>query len=78
MLLNAEGQFNTMKAGGINNLDTPLHTAVELGTLDTITELLNSGASIACLNIAGQTPLHVCVLNTLEEPLQASIYTYNY
>lgn len=74
MLLHAGGQFNTMKAGGINNVDTLLHTAVKLKALDTIKILLSSGASIACLNKAGQTPLHVCVLNKLEAPLQASIF----
>ncbi|XP_026331563.1 transient receptor potential channel pyrexia-like [Hyposmocoma kahamanoa] len=70
MLLEAGGQFNTMKAEGINNVNTPLHTAVELDSQDTITELLNSGASITCLNEAGQTPLHVCILNKLEESLK--------
>lgn len=61
-----------MKTGGINNVDTLLHKAVELNALETIKALLNSGASVACLNKAGQTPLHVCVLNKLKEPLQVS------
>ncbi|XP_026320538.1 transient receptor potential channel pyrexia-like [Hyposmocoma kahamanoa] len=69
-LLEAGGQFNTMKAEGINYVDTPLHMAVELKAVDTIKALLNSGASVVCLNKAGQTPLHVCVLNKLEEPLK--------
>lgn len=72
MLLEAGGQFNTMKAEGINYVDTPLHIAVELKALDTIKALLNSGASVVCLNKAGQTPLHVCVLNKLEEPLKVT------
>ncbi|XP_072948321.1 transient receptor potential cation channel subfamily A member 1-like [Epargyreus clarus] len=69
MLHAAGGTHNTMKIHGINNVDTPLHTAVELENMDAIKELLNAGVSIACLNAAGETPLHVCVKKELEDPL---------
>lgn len=55
---------------GLNNLDTPLHTAVELENLDAVKELLNAGAAIHVLNKSGLTPLHVCVKKELEEILQ--------
>ncbi|XP_049879814.1 transient receptor potential channel pyrexia-like isoform X2 [Pectinophora gossypiella] len=70
MLIKAGGTHNTMKARGLNDLDTPIHTAVELENKDAMNELLNIGASIACLNTAGLTPLHVCVRRELELPLQ--------
>ncbi|KAI8423126.1 hypothetical protein MSG28_014206 [Choristoneura fumiferana] len=60
MLLEADGTFNTMK-GIIDNVDTPLHTAVEIRCLSSIRLLLDAGASVACLNSAGLTPLHLCV-----------------
>nr|XP_026490186.1 transient receptor potential channel pyrexia-like isoform X1 [Vanessa tameamea] len=69
MLINAGSQFNSMKGSGFN-VDTPLHIAAELGNIDCIKELLDAGVSITCLNSSGQTPLHVCVKNELEEPLQ--------
>ncbi|CAH2097462.1 unnamed protein product [Euphydryas editha] len=69
ILLNAGSQYNSMKAGGLN-LETPLHTAVKLGNIDCIKALLDAGVSISCLNSAGLTPLHLCVKDKLEEPLQ--------
>ncbi|XP_014366738.2 transient receptor potential channel pyrexia [Papilio machaon] len=77
MLLNAGGTHNTMKTKGINNIDTPLHTAVEMDDIDSINELLGSGASVKCLNSSGLTPLHVCVKKELEEALQV-LANYNY
>lgn len=77
MLLKSGGTFNTMKASAhsLNNLDTPLHTAVEIESLDAIKELLDAGASVACHNTAGQTALHVCVKKELEEHLQVRYVT---
>lgn len=69
MLLNAGSQFNSMKAGGLN-MNTPLHTAVEMGNVDCIKALLDADVSITCLNSAGLTPLHLCVKHKLEVPLQ--------
>lgn len=66
------GQFYSMRSGGLN-IDTPLHTAVEMSNLDCINELLTAGASIACLNSDGLTPLHVCVNKELEPPLKVDI-----
>lgn len=84
MLLKAGGYFNTMRRGGINKLDTPIHTAVELENMAAIRELLEAGAGVTCLNRAGLTPLHVCVKKELEEELQVTfkqevvnICTYN-
>ncbi|XP_063833659.1 transient receptor potential channel pyrexia-like isoform X1 [Ostrinia nubilalis] len=70
LILKVGGQNNTMKVSGLNHVDTPLHTAVELENEDVIKELLQVGASIASLNTAGQTPLHVCVKKQLEDPLK--------
>ncbi|CAK1543482.1 unnamed protein product [Leptosia nina] len=70
MLIKAGGTHNSMKAHGLNNIDTPLHTAVELCNIDSIKELLDIGVSINCLNSAGQTPLHLSVKKRLEQPLQ--------
>lgn len=72
MLLKAGGRFNTMRRRGLDYIDTPLHTAVELESLDAIKELLDAGATVTCLNRAGQTPLHVCVKKELEEHLKVS------
>ncbi|XP_041983044.1 transient receptor potential channel pyrexia-like [Aricia agestis] len=69
ILLNAGGKFYTMKARG-QNIETPLHTAVLLENIESIEDLLNAGVSIACLDSSGQTPLHLCVKNELEDPLQ--------
>ncbi|CAH2057024.1 unnamed protein product, partial [Iphiclides podalirius] len=77
MLINAGAVFNTMKPKGLDNVNTPLHTAVEMADTDSINELLDAGASIKCLNAAGQTPLHLCVQKELEEPLQI-LANYNY
>lgn len=70
MLLKAGGNFNTMKNNKLNNMDTPLHTAVEIESLEAIQELLDAGAAVTCWNRAGLTPLHVCVKKNLEEHLQ--------
>ncbi|CAK1590891.1 unnamed protein product [Parnassius mnemosyne] len=77
MLLKAGVIPNTMKSNGLNNVDTPLHTAVELESIESINVLLESGASVRCLNSAGKTPLHVCVKKELEEPLQI-LANYSY
>ncbi|XP_059055688.1 transient receptor potential channel pyrexia-like isoform X2 [Achroia grisella] len=69
-LIKANGTFNTMKTRGLQNIDTPLHTAVYLECLDGVNELLRAGASIAILNSAGKTPLHACVEKQYEEILQ--------
>lgn len=71
-LVTAGGQFYSMKSVGIN-VDTPLHTAVELSNMDCINELLEAGASIACLDSQGLTPLHVCVKKQLEQTLKVCI-----
>ncbi|XP_039749502.1 transient receptor potential channel pyrexia-like isoform X2 [Pararge aegeria] len=68
-LLAAGGHYYSMEGSGMN-IDTPLHTAVELSNMDCINELLEAGASIACLNSKGITPLHVCVNKELEPPLK--------
>ncbi|CAG5022591.1 unnamed protein product, partial [Parnassius apollo] len=77
MLLKAGVIPNTMKPNGLNNLDTPLHTAVELESIESINVLLQSAASVKCLNSAGKTPLHVCVKKELEVPLQI-LANYSY
>ncbi|XP_026728471.1 transient receptor potential channel pyrexia-like [Trichoplusia ni] len=77
MLLNAGGSFNTMKYNKLNNLDTPLHTAVEIESLETIQLLLDAGAAVTCLNTAGLTPFHVCVKKHLDEHLQL-LANYDY
>lgn len=54
------------------NLHTPLHTAVELQSLESIALLLQAGACPTNLNREGQTPLHVCVNKRLKPHLQVS------
>ncbi|CAF4858679.1 unnamed protein product [Pieris macdunnoughi] len=70
MLIKAGGRHNSMRSDGINDIDTPLHTAVELSNIDSIKQLLDIGVSVGCLNTAGQTPLHLCVKKQLEQALQ--------
>lgn len=69
MLLKAGSQFNTMKAGGMN-VDSPIHTAVELNNIECILELLDAGISVSCLNSEGKTPLHVCVDKKMDDALK--------
>lgn len=76
MLIKAGGSHNSMKSHGINNIDTPLHTAVELSNIDSIKQLLDIGVSVDCLNAAGQTPLHLCVKKQSEQALQASLLNF--
>ncbi|KAG6453883.1 hypothetical protein O3G_MSEX008366 [Manduca sexta] len=49
---------------------TPLHTAVEVGSIEGIAELLAVGASVSCLNQDGLTPLHLCVKKKQKDHLQ--------
>ncbi|KAG7300671.1 hypothetical protein JYU34_014995 [Plutella xylostella] len=70
MLVEHEGTYNTMKPQGLDNVVTPLHTAVELDCVEAIQELMELKVSIACLNEAGQTPLHLCVKHKAEVALQ--------
>ncbi|CAB3254545.1 unnamed protein product [Arctia plantaginis] len=79
MLLKAGGTFNTMRSNTdkFNYMDTPLHTAVEIESLEAIQELLDAGVWVSCLNKAGETPLHVCVRRELEEHLQL-LANYDY
>ncbi|XP_045513492.1 transient receptor potential channel pyrexia-like [Pieris brassicae] len=77
MLTKAGGTYNTMKSKELDNIATPLHTAVELENINAITELLDIGASVSCLNSEGQTPMHLCVKKRLHEPLQV-LANYEY
>lgn len=77
MLIEADGTFNTMK-GIIDNVDTPLHTAVEIRCLSSIRLLLDAGASVACLNGAGLTPLHLCVKYKLDEAFKVHFVIMSY
>ncbi|KAL4716023.1 hypothetical protein ACJJTC_003812 [Scirpophaga incertulas] len=70
LIYDAGGRYNTMKPGGVDNVTTPLHRAVELTNIKAIKELLKIGASIDCLNLAGETPLHVSVRKKLQGPLK--------
>ncbi|XP_061380522.1 transient receptor potential channel pyrexia-like isoform X3 [Danaus plexippus] len=76
MLLKAGSQFNTMRAGGMN-VDSPIHTAVELNNIECILELLDAGVSVSCLNSEGKTPLHVCVDKKMDDALKI-LANYNY
>ncbi|KAJ8710570.1 hypothetical protein PYW08_009085 [Mythimna loreyi] len=50
-------------------VDTPLHTAVELGSLEAVSVLV-ANVPVNWLNRAGQTPLHICVKKKLKDHLQ--------
>ncbi|CAK1543481.1 unnamed protein product [Leptosia nina] len=77
ILVKSGATTNTMKPKGLSDIDTPLHTAVELGNMDAIMELLAIGASVDCLNSEGQTPMHICIIKKLQEPLQV-LANYEY
>ncbi|CAB3258050.1 unnamed protein product [Arctia plantaginis] len=78
MLLAASGKFCSTLGNCLNNVNSPLHTAVELESKEAIEELLNAGASPICLNENGLTALHVCVEKRLKELLQfLANYEYN-
>lgn len=62
-----------MKPQGLDNVVTPLHTAVELDCVEAIQELMELKVSISCLNEAGQTPLHLCVKHKAEVALQVIV-----
>ncbi|KAG6453882.1 ankyrin-1 isoform X2 [Manduca sexta] len=49
---------------------TPLHTAVEVESIEAITDLLAFGASVCSQNQDGLTPLHLCVMKKLKKHLQ--------
>ncbi|XP_063629001.1 transient receptor potential channel pyrexia-like [Cydia splendana] len=76
LLLEAGGTFHTMRGDGFDNLNTPLHTATLLESADAIRALLEAGASVACINSVGYTPLHLCLRNKFEELLEILLY-YN-
>lgn len=73
MLLEAGAIFNTMKGRDDDNLDTVLHTAAEIKSVETVKLLLEAGASVACLNSAGLSPLHICLQTKSVEVLDVSI-----
>ncbi|XP_026727732.1 transient receptor potential channel pyrexia-like [Trichoplusia ni] len=51
-------------------VNTPLHTAVELGSLKAVSVLVNAKVPVNWLNRAGLTALHICVRKKLKEHLQ--------
>lgn len=68
LLVGANSQKLTFKNKKI--VDTPLHTAVELGSLEAVSVLVGAGMPVNWLNRAGMTPLHICVKKKLKEHLQ--------
>ncbi|XP_075985269.1 transient receptor potential cation channel subfamily A member 1-like [Anticarsia gemmatalis] len=58
------------KTSNLNMFNSPLHTAVQLDSVEAIEELLRTGARATCLDAAGRTPMHVCVEKRLKEHLQ--------
>lgn len=77
LLLAAGGKFCGTLGSCLNNVNSPLHTAVELESKEAIEELLDAGASPICLNENGLTALHVCVEKRLKELLQVSYLLKN-
>ncbi|CAB3254551.1 unnamed protein product [Arctia plantaginis] len=55
-------------------LDTPLHTAVELDSLEAVRALLSVGVPVDWLNRTGLTPLHISVKKKLGDILQVLIH----
>lgn len=70
LLVGANSQKLTFKNKKI--VDTPLHTAVELGSLEAVSVLVGAGMPVNWLNRAGMTPLHICVKKKLKEHLQVN------
>ncbi|KAJ8710572.1 hypothetical protein PYW08_009087 [Mythimna loreyi] len=60
------GTFRTKRR---KTVDTPLHTAVELGSLEAVSVLV-AIVPVNWLNGAGETPLHICVRKKLKDYLQ--------
>ena len=69
LLLKAGGQIQRCYRNS-NPIDTPLHTAVELGSETAVEQLLLSGASHTVLNSRGLIAMHVCVEKRNKELLQ--------
>lgn len=64
------GKFNKKRNEDyLENMATPLHTAVEIASLEAIKLVLAQGVSASCLNQDGLTPLHVCVKKKLANHL---------
>ncbi|XP_046606728.1 transient receptor potential channel pyrexia-like [Neodiprion virginianus] len=53
-----------------SHIVTPLHTAVELGSLDAITVLLNANFPRSIWNAVGDTPMHLAIMKKAVEPLK--------
>lgn len=71
MLIKTDCKNFTLK--NRKTLDTPLHTAVEVGSLDAVTVLVEANVPVNWLNRAGLTPLHICVKKKLKEHLQVRL-----
>ena len=67
MLISAD--CKNFRSTNRKTVDTPLHTAVELGSLEAVSVLVAANAPVNWLNRAGQTPLHICVKKKLKEHL---------
>ncbi|KAJ0171308.1 hypothetical protein K1T71_012858 [Dendrolimus kikuchii] len=53
-----------------NKYNSPLHTALKLKSPEMLLVLLENGAQVDCIDDSGDTILHVCVINKLENCLK--------
>ncbi|CAH0597153.1 unnamed protein product [Chrysodeixis includens] len=67
MLREAGGKFQNSTASKVN---TPLHTAVDLDSVDAVEEVLDAGATATLWNSHGLTAMHDCVKNRNKDILQ--------
>ncbi|XP_075985769.1 transient receptor potential cation channel subfamily A member 1-like [Anticarsia gemmatalis] len=77
VLVSGGGTFYSTQVTCLNKVNSPLHTAVQLDSVEAIEELLRTGARATCLDAAGRTPMHVCVDKRHKEHLQILV-NYNY
>ncbi|KAJ0171309.1 hypothetical protein K1T71_012859 [Dendrolimus kikuchii] len=53
-----------------NKYNSPLHTALKMKSPEMLLMLLENGAQVDCIDDSGDTILHVCVINKLENCLK--------
>ncbi|XP_075985740.1 transient receptor potential cation channel subfamily A member 1-like [Anticarsia gemmatalis] len=68
----AEGKCN-LSLKNRRTLDSPLHTAVELNSIEAVRALTSVSVPVKWLNRAGLTPLHICVKKKLCDILQVLV-----
>lgn len=77
ILLNAGGKFQRETCNKPYEINTPLHTAVELQSEATLEMILQAGALATAWNKQGLTAMHLCVKKRNKELLQVIWVKYS-